>query len=124
MFTKGNAIGEVWRFGPLWDGKRCGAKTRAGHPCKKAALKGRERCRNHGGASTGPRTEEGRARIAAAQTKHGRLTKEKRAEAKRNAAVGRQIRAELREIEVWALGRGHLEKDWREKLNKALALES
>ena len=87
-------------------------------------MKGRDRCRNHGGASTGPRTEEGRARIAAAQTTHGRLTKEKRAAAKRNAEVGRQIRAELTEIEAWALGRGHLEKEWREKLSKALVLES
>lgn len=85
---------------------------------------GRDRCRNHGGASTGPKTREGRARIAAARTTHGRLTKEKRAAAKRNAAVGRQIRAELAEIEAWAVGRGHLEKDWREKLSKALVLES
>ena len=124
MFAKGNTVGETWRFGPSWQGKRCGAKTRTGQPCKKAAMKGRDRCRNHGGASTGPRTEEGRARIAAAQTTHGRLTKEKRAAAKRNAEVGRQIRAELTEIEAWALGRGHLEKEWREKLSKALVLES
>lgn len=27
----------------------CGAKTRAGHPCKNAPVKGRERCRLHGG---------------------------------------------------------------------------
>lgn len=113
MFAKGNTVGLSWRFGPLWQGKRCGAKTRGGHPCQKAALKGRERCRNHGGASTGPKTEAGRARIAAAQTTHGRLTKQKRAEAKRNARVGRQICAELAEIEAWALGVGHLEKHWR-----------
>ena len=87
-------------------------------------MKGRDRCRNHGGASTGPLTSEGRARIAAAQTTHGRLMKEKRAEVKRNAKVGRQIRAELAEIEAWAVGRGHLEQDWREKLSKALVLES
>jgi hypothetical protein len=118
MFAKGNAVGNDWRFGPSWQGKRCGAKTRAGHPCKKAAMKGRERCRNHGGASTGPRTTEGRARIAAAQTKHGRLTKEKRAEAKRNAAVGRQIRAELALIEAWALNLGQLEQHWRDKFYK------
>ncbi|WP_340255729.1 HGGxSTG domain-containing protein [Roseobacter sp. HKCC-CH-9208] len=123
MFGKGNTVGKAWRFGQFWQGKRCGAKTRAGHPCKKAAMKGRDRCRNHGGASTGPRTSKGRARIAAAQTTHGRLTKEKRAAAKRNAAVGRQIRAELLEIEAWALDRGHLDKDWRDKLNKALVLE-
>ena len=77
-------------------------------------MKGRDRCRNHGGASTGPKTEDGRARIAAAQTKHGRLTKEKRAEAKRNAEVGRQIRAELAEIEQDLVTEGLLTKDWRE----------
>jgi hypothetical protein len=114
MFAKGNTVGETWRFGPSWQGKRCGARTRTGQPCKKAAMKGRDRCRNHGGASTGPKTEDGRARIAAAQTKHGRLTKEKRAEAKRNAEVGRQIRAELAEIEQDLVTEGLLTKDWRE----------
>ena len=74
------------------------------------------RCRVHGGASCGPRTAEGRARIAAAQIKHGRLTKEARAEAKERAKVGRQLRAELREIERWALDLGLLERDWRERL--------
>ena len=29
---------------------RCGAKTRAGHPCRQAAVRGRGRCRMHGGA--------------------------------------------------------------------------
>jgi hypothetical protein len=37
------------------------------------------RCRLHGGKSTGPRTEEGRARIRAARTRHGRYTAEGRA---------------------------------------------
>jgi hypothetical protein len=37
------------------------------------------RCRLHGGKSTGPRTEEGRARIRAARTRHGRYTAESRA---------------------------------------------
>jgi hypothetical protein len=30
---------------------RCGAKTRAGSPCKQAAVRGRARCRMHGGAT-------------------------------------------------------------------------
>ncbi|EAQ05552.1 hypothetical protein SKA53_00659 [Yoonia vestfoldensis SKA53] len=72
------------------------------------------RCTRHGGKSTGPRTEEGRARIAAAQTTHGRLTKEARAEATRWAQVGREIRAELRDIEREAIAGGLLAKDWRE----------
>ena len=113
-FRKGNTIGMVTRFGPDWPGARCGAKTASGEPCKKASMKGRSRCRNHGGKSTGPRTEEGRARIAAAQTTHGRLTKEKRAEARQRAQVGREIRAELRDIEREAIAGGLLAKDWRE----------
>ncbi len=44
---------ELRRF----DLTRCGAKTRAGHPCRRTALRN-GRCRNHGGLSTGPRTPE------------------------------------------------------------------
>ena len=32
---------------------RCGAKTRAGSPCQCPAMKGRMRCRLHGGLSPG-----------------------------------------------------------------------
>lgn len=46
---------------------RCGAKTRAGGGCLVRAEPGRRRCRFHGGLSTGPKTEVGRARIAEAQ---------------------------------------------------------
>ena len=42
----------------------CGARTRKGSPCQRRAY-GNGRCRNHGGLSTGPKTLEGRARIAA-----------------------------------------------------------
>lgn len=52
---------------------RCGACTRAGHPCQAPAVWDERRnrpvngrCRLHGGRSTGPRTPEGRAKIAAA----------------------------------------------------------
>lgn len=107
--------GKLTRFGPDWPGRRCGAKTRSGTPCKKAAMKGRARCRNHGGKSTGPRTEAGRARIAAAQTTHGKLTKGKRAEAKRRAQLGRAIRAELKDIEALAVGLGWLRRDWEDQ---------
>lgn len=110
-------IGKPTRFGPDWPGRRCGATTRSGEPCKKAAMKGRARCRNHGGASTGPRTEEGRKRIAAVHTTHGRLTKEKRAEAKRRAQVGREIRAELKDIAALAVALGWLDPDWRDQFD-------
>ncbi|WP_254209437.1 HGGxSTG domain-containing protein [Burkholderia multivorans] len=45
-------------------GLTCGAKTRAGTPCKLTALYSNGRCKLHGGLSTGPRTAEGKARAA------------------------------------------------------------
>jgi hypothetical protein len=49
----------------------CLAKTRAGGVCQLAGNPKNGRCHLHGGASKGPKTAEGRARIAAAQYKHG-----------------------------------------------------
>ena len=46
---------------------RCGAKTRKGTACRNKSEPGKRRCKFHGGLSTGPRTPEGRARIAEAQ---------------------------------------------------------
>ena len=46
---------------------RCGAKTRKGTPCRAQSEPGRRRCKLHGGLSTGPKTVEGRRRIAEAQ---------------------------------------------------------
>lgn len=54
---------------------RCGAKTRAGHSCQRRGIGAGGRCRNHGGMSTGPRTEEGRRRIADAQRRRWALRK-------------------------------------------------
>lgn len=49
---------------------RCGAKKRAGGTCRAAAMRN-GRCRLHGGASTGPRTVEGKERMRRAKTIHG-----------------------------------------------------
>lgn len=44
----------------------CGAKRRRdGEPCQGLSIPGKRRCKWHGGASTGPRTDEGRARSMA-----------------------------------------------------------
>ena len=83
--------GHATRFGADWPGRRCGAKTRAGGTCQNPAIKGRSRCKLHGGRSTGPRTPEGKARAAAAHTKHGRRSKA-------HVARVREINAELRQI--------------------------
>ena len=115
MLTKGNVkIGMDWRFGPNYPGPRCGARTRKGTPCQRPAYSHNGRCRLHGGSSTGPRTEEGLARLIASKIKHGRFTKEKRAEAKRRAEQGREMRAELTEIENWFVDRGLLDTKWRD----------
>jgi hypothetical protein len=49
---------------------RCGAKTRAGHPCGRYAMPN-GRCRMHGGLSTGPQTLEGLERSRRSNWKHG-----------------------------------------------------
>ena len=112
--TKANLkLGIPWQFGPNWPGQRCEARTRKGTACQRPARLPVGRCRLHGGSSTGPRTKEGLARLTASKIKHGRFTKEKREEARRRAQVGRELRAELTEIENWFLDRGHLDKNWR-----------
>lgn len=51
-----------------YDRTRCGAHSRStGKPCTAKGLLPSGRCRNHGGASTGPKTAEGKARIVEAQ---------------------------------------------------------
>ena len=114
MITKGNVtIGLETRFGPNWPGVRCGTRTKAGGACQRPAVKRSGRCTRHGGKSTGPRTQDGRDKIAALHTKHGRLTKEKRAAAKKRAEVGRKVRAEIKEIETSLVEQGVLERNWR-----------
>jgi hypothetical protein len=58
--------------------------------CKKAALTGKRCCANHGGKSTGPKTEQGRKRCAIAKTVHGYETR-----------AARKYRAEkFRELQI------------------------
>src|SRR5271166_1563680 len=59
---------------------RCGARTRAGCPCRAPAVRGKRRCRMHGGRSTGPRTPKGLEDMRAARTIHGRAGAGPRAE--------------------------------------------
>ena len=80
----------------------CGAKTRSGHPCRKPALKRKRRCRLHGGASTGPKTVEGKARIAKAHLMHGKFVNWRARRAKEKAYF-RQIRMVIRQARVAGL---------------------
>jgi len=106
-------IGLATRFGPDWPGKRCLAKTRRDTECQRPAITGAERCRLHGGLSTGPRTQEGRVRISEANLKHGRKTKDRLAAARARAQSIRETRDALkRQIEL-AIRDGYLPKNWR-----------
>jgi len=106
-------LGLETRFGPNWPGRRCLAKTRQGSECQKPALKGRSRCQLHGGSSTGPRTEEGRARIAALHYKHGRRTKEAIAADRARAQANREIWAALRERVALMIADGTLPPNYK-----------
>ena len=56
---------------PMHLSPRCGARTRQGSPCRSPAVKGRRRCRMHGGA-TGSGAQAGNRNAL----KHGRYTRE------------------------------------------------
>lgn len=55
--------------GPMLGSPRCGAKTRKGTACKSPAVKGKARCRMHGGAK-GSGAPKGNTNAL----KHGRYT--------------------------------------------------
>ena len=83
--------GKATRLGAHWPGQRCFAKTRQGTPCRNPVVTDRNRCRMHGGLSTGPRTPEGKARSIAAHTKHGRRSRA-------HVARVKALNAELRRV--------------------------
>ena len=60
------------------------------------------------------RSKDGLQRLTAARTTHGKYTKEKWVVARRYAEKGRQMRAELAELEAWFVDHGHLDKKWRD----------
>ena len=82
----------VTLFGRDTPAPRCQAQSkRSKQQCRKAAIRGKQVCRIHGGKSTGPRTEQGRNRCASAKTIHGWETRELR-----------KTRAEkFREMKAW-----------------------
>lgn len=74
---------------------RCTAhSSRTGSQCGRPALRlsTSQKCQFHGGRGSGPKTEEGKARIAGAQFVHGRDTKTAKAE--RSLASARLSRLE------------------------------
>ncbi len=70
---------------------QCQAKSkRTKQQCRAPATKGKTNCRFHGGASTGPKTPEGRQRCAEVKTIHGNEARQARSD---RAAAMRRLRA-------------------------------
>jgi len=72
--------------------RRCGAKTRAGTPCKTPPVRGRTRCRMHGGTSPGAPIGNRYA------WKHGRYSAAAIAERRRFRALLRQLKKGFEEV--------------------------
>ena len=85
--------------GDFFSAPRCGARTKLGTSCRAPAMRNRNRCRLHGGQSTGPKTSAGIERIRAARTIHGNYSRAAIAERKSLNAMVRQIRATLDELD-------------------------
>jgi hypothetical protein len=74
-----------------WTAPRCGAKTRQGTPCQGPAIRGKRRCRKHGGTSPGaPRGNQH-------ALKHGRYTAQAIAERRAARQLWRALRALIRQ---------------------------
>jgi hypothetical protein len=79
--------------GPMLASPRCGAKTRSGGACRSPAVRGRKRCRMHGGAQ-----ESGAPRANRNARKHGRFTGDAIAERRQIQALLGETRKLLEEM--------------------------
>jgi len=79
--------------GPMLASPRCGAKIRSGGSCRSPTVRGRRRCRMHGGAP-----ESGAPRGNQNARQHGLFTREAIAERRRIQAVLGEARNLLQEM--------------------------
>lgn len=79
--------------GPMMASPRCGAKTRSGGACRSPAMRGRKRCRMHGGAKGA-----GAPRRNRNARKHGLFTGDAIAERRQVQALLGEARKLLEEM--------------------------
>ena len=70
---------------------RCQASSRRGEQCRKAAMQNKAVCRNHGGRSTGARSESGKQRSREANLIHGQRSVEGTLRAREDGVRVRQL---------------------------------
>jgi uncharacterized protein YjcR len=75
--------------------RRCGATTRAGHPCMSPAVGGKNRCRMHGGAAGSGAPRGNRNAL-----KHGLFTRAATDERRRTQELVQRSLRLVREIET------------------------
>jgi hypothetical protein len=79
--------------GPMLSSPRCGAKTRSGEPCMAPSVRGKKRCRMHGGAPG-----SGAPRGNTNALKHGHFTRDAIAERRSIQSLLRESRALIAKI--------------------------
>ncbi len=82
--------------------------------CQCPANRKNGHCRLLGGAGTGPKTAEGRARVSAARLRHGKFNKDKLEERRANAAKEGESLKERLQMARDLISRGLLDKHWRD----------
>ena len=80
-------------IGPMLSSPRCGAKTRSGEPCLAPPVRGKKRCRMHGGAP-GFGAPPGNTNAL----KHGHFTRDAIAERRSIQSLLRESRALIAKI--------------------------
>ena len=83
----------VCNTGPMLASPRCGAKTRSGETCRSPAMRGKRRCRMHGGAK-----KSGAPRGNRNARKHGLFTRDAIAERKQIQALLGEAQKLLQEL--------------------------
>ena len=83
----------ISKTGPMLASPRCGAKTRSGGACRSPAVRGRKRCRMHGGAQG-----SGAPRANRNARKHGLFSRDALAERRQIQALLGEARKLLEEM--------------------------